>query len=83
MTPSPAAPDVRKLSEQSPAQGAAGKKFPGGGPEDFRIFFTPEVHAELARHAGENTAVEMAAIPDEKRSARSAFIIRASRSSAS
>ena len=36
--------------------------FPGGRSEAFRVFFTPEVHAALWKHGGENTTVEICGV---------------------
>ncbi len=50
--------DIRLLeSEELPHA-----KFPGGRNEPFRVFFTPQVHAELWKHAGEDTTVEICGV---------------------
>jgi proteasome lid subunit RPN8/RPN11 len=36
--------------------------FPGGRNEPFRVYFTPEVHAALWQHAGEDTSVEICGV---------------------
>jgi proteasome lid subunit RPN8/RPN11 len=50
--------DVRLLARQELPHEA----FPGGRNEDFRVFFTPEVHAELWRHAALDTSVEICGV---------------------
>jgi proteasome lid subunit RPN8/RPN11 len=36
--------------------------FPGGRNEAFRVYFSPEVHAALWKHAGEDTSVEICGV---------------------
>ena len=36
--------------------------FPGGRNEAFRVYFTPEVHAALWKHGGEDTSVEICGV---------------------
>ena len=50
--------DVRLLARQDLPHEA----FPGGRNEGFRVFFTPEVHAALWKHAGEDTSVEICGV---------------------
>jgi proteasome lid subunit RPN8/RPN11 len=51
-------PDIRLLEgEDLPKE-----VFPGGRNEPFRVFFTPEVHAALWQHAGEDTSVEICGV---------------------
>ena len=38
------------------------RRFPGGRNEAFRVYFTPEVHAALWKHAGEDTSVEICGV---------------------
>ncbi len=50
--------DIRLLkSEDLPKEA-----FPGGRNEPFRVFFTPEVHAGLWKHAREDTWVEICGV---------------------
>ena len=50
--------DVRMLARQDLPHEA----FPGGRNEGFRVYFTPEVHAALWKHAGEDTSVEICGV---------------------
>jgi proteasome lid subunit RPN8/RPN11 len=38
------------------------EEFPGGRNEAFRVYFAPEVHAALWKHAGEDTSVEICGV---------------------
>jgi proteasome lid subunit RPN8/RPN11 len=58
MAKQPEAPDVRQLREA----GLPEARFPSGGPQDFRICFAEEVHNQIARHAEEDTAVEIGGV---------------------
>jgi proteasome lid subunit RPN8/RPN11 len=51
-------PDVRQLR----AEGLPQERFPGGRDQDFRVFFTPEVHRAIWNHATEETAVEICGV---------------------
>src|SRR5580693_8896198 len=50
--------DIRLLASEDLPKGV----FPGGRNEPFRVFFTPEVHAALWKHASENTSVEICGV---------------------
>jgi proteasome lid subunit RPN8/RPN11 len=50
--------DIRLLEREELPQ----EVFPGGRSEPFRVFFTPEVHAALWKHAGEDTSVEICGV---------------------
>ena len=50
--------DVRLLSRQDLPQ----ETFPGGRNEGFRVFFSPEVHAAIWKHAAEDTSVEICGV---------------------
>ena len=50
--------DVRLLARQDLSQEA----FPGGSTEGFRVFFTPEVHDGLWKHASADTSVEICGV---------------------
>jgi proteasome lid subunit RPN8/RPN11 len=50
--------DVRLLARQDLPLEA----FPGGSTEGFRVFFTPEVHAALWKHASGDTSVEICGV---------------------
>ncbi len=50
--------DVRLLARQDLPHEA----FPGGRNEGFRVFFAPEVHAALWKHAVEDTSVEICGV---------------------
>ncbi len=51
-------PDAGELRAQdNPAM-----EFPGTGKPDFRVYFTPEVHSQIARHAQEDTSVEVGGV---------------------
>jgi len=50
--------DVRLLARQDLPQEA----FPGGSTAGFRVFFTPEVHAALWKHASGDTTVEICGV---------------------
>jgi proteasome lid subunit RPN8/RPN11 len=62
MTDAPPQPndsiDVRLLARQDLPHEA----FPGGRNEGFRVYFSPEVHAALWKHAGEDTSVEICGV---------------------
>jgi proteasome lid subunit RPN8/RPN11 len=51
-------PDIRLLAREDLSDAV----FPGGRNEAFRVYFTPEVHAALWRHAGEDTSVEICGV---------------------
>jgi proteasome lid subunit RPN8/RPN11 len=51
-------PDAGQLRDQDSPQ----LEFPGTGKPDFRVYFTSEVHAHVARHAQENTSVEVGGV---------------------
>ena len=51
-------PDVRHLREADLKQ----LDFPGSGREDFRVFMTPAVHDEIARHAADNPSLEVCGV---------------------
>jgi proteasome lid subunit RPN8/RPN11 len=51
-------PDVRQLD----GEGLPEAKFPGSGRRDFRVFVEPEPHDAIARHARENTRVEIGGV---------------------
>ena len=50
--------DVRLLASQDLPR----EEFPGGRNEGFRVFFSPEVHAALWKHAAEDTSVEICGV---------------------
>ncbi len=50
--------DVRLLARQDLPH----EEFPGGRNEGFRVFFSPEVHAALWKHAAEDTSVEICGV---------------------
>jgi proteasome lid subunit RPN8/RPN11 len=50
--------DVRLLARQDLPQEA----FPGGSTAGFRVFFAPEVHAALWKHASTDTTVEICGV---------------------
>jgi proteasome lid subunit RPN8/RPN11 len=50
--------DVRWLEREQLPDGV----FPGGRNEAFRVHFSPEVHAALWKHAGEDTSVEICGV---------------------
>ncbi|MGP0069883.1 MAG: Mov34/MPN/PAD-1 family protein [Isosphaeraceae bacterium] len=50
--------DIRLLQGEDLPQEA----FPGGRNEPFRVFFTPEVHDALWKHAAEDTSVEICGV---------------------
>ena len=50
--------DVRLLA----CQDLPLEAFPGGRNEGFRVFFSPEVHAALWKHAAEDTSVEICGV---------------------
>ncbi len=52
------APDIRLLASED----LTAAVFPGGRNEAFRVYFTPEVHAALWKHAGEDTSVEVCGV---------------------
>jgi proteasome lid subunit RPN8/RPN11 len=62
MTDAPPKPDdsidVRLLARQDLTHEA----FPGGKNEGFRVYFSPQVHAALWKHAAENTSVEICGV---------------------
>jgi proteasome lid subunit RPN8/RPN11 len=51
-------PDVRQLGSHDLPSAA----FPAKGPHDFRVYFAPEAHAEVARHAAENPSIEIGGV---------------------
>jgi proteasome lid subunit RPN8/RPN11 len=51
-------PDIRLLA----SEGLPDAAFPGGRNEAFRVYFSPEVHAALWKHAGEDTSVEICGV---------------------
>lgn len=51
-------PDIRLLAGESLSEEA----FPGGRNAAFRVHFSPEVHAALWKHAGEDTSVEICGV---------------------
>src|SRR5262245_10529626 len=51
-------PDIRLLAREELPDAV----FPGGRNEAFRVYFTPEVHAALWKHAGEDTSVEICGV---------------------
>ncbi len=51
-------PDIRLLASEDLSDAV----FPGGRNEAFRVYFTPEVHAALWKHAGEDTSVEICGV---------------------
>ena len=57
-TPRADSPDVRQLRRQDLPE----RSFPGGRDQDFRIYFAPEVHKELWKHAEEDTSVEICGV---------------------
>jgi proteasome lid subunit RPN8/RPN11 len=50
--------DIRLLKQEDLPDGI----FPGGRNEAFRVYFTPEVHAALWKHGGEDTSVEICGV---------------------
>ncbi len=51
-------PDVRELrGEEFPKT-----KFPATGHEEFRIHFDEKVHEQIAKHAAEDTSVEVGGV---------------------
>jgi proteasome lid subunit RPN8/RPN11 len=50
--------DIRLLAKEDLPQA----NFPGGRNEAFRVYFSPEVHAALWKHAGEDTSVEICGV---------------------
>jgi proteasome lid subunit RPN8/RPN11 len=51
-------PDIRLLAKEDLPDAI----FPGGRNEAFRVYFSPEVHAALWKHAGEDTSVEICGV---------------------
>ncbi len=51
-------PDVRQLGDLEHAQG----EFPASRKQDFRIHFDAAVHADVLRHVGEDTSVEVGGV---------------------
>jgi proteasome lid subunit RPN8/RPN11 len=51
-------PDIRLLASEDLPDAV----FPGGRNEAFRVYFNPEVHAALWKHAGEDTSVEICGV---------------------
>lgn len=51
-------PDANELARQDTAE----LPFPGTSRPGFRVYFEPEVHEAIQRHAGENTAVEVGGV---------------------
>jgi len=58
MTDASRKPDAGELRSQPTAEA----KFPGAGGSDFRVYFTPEVHENIWRHAREDTSVEVGGV---------------------
>lgn len=58
MNQAPLTPDVRQLRDES----FATEDFPGGRRPDFRIYFAPEVHDQILRHAGESLSLEICGV---------------------
>ncbi|HUG91474.1 MAG TPA: Mov34/MPN/PAD-1 family protein [Planctomycetaceae bacterium] len=52
------APDVRQLA----GDGLPRSGFPASPRADFRVYFAPEAHAAVWRHAGENRSVEICGV---------------------
>ena len=52
------APDIRLLASEELTDAA----FPGGRNEAFRVYFSPEVHGSLWKHASEDTSVEICGV---------------------
>lgn len=50
--------DIRLLAQEDLPDGI----FPGGRNEAFRVYFSPEIHAALWKHAGEDTSVEICGV---------------------
>lgn len=50
--------DVTQLTKEGLSSGS----FPASMASDFRLFFQPEVHAEILAHAGEDTSFEICGI---------------------
>lgn len=57
-TSSEKAPDVRQLGKENLPESA----FPGGRNQAFRVFFDPEVHAAIQKHAVDTSSVEICGI---------------------
>ena len=55
-------PDVRLLSKPEFVSEGVNARFPGAGPQDFRIYFTPETHRSISQHAHETTSVEIGGV---------------------
>jgi proteasome lid subunit RPN8/RPN11 len=55
-------PDVRLLSKPEFVSEGVNARFPGAGPQDFRIYFTPETHRSIGQHAHETTSVEIGGV---------------------
>ncbi len=51
-------PDIKLLASEDLSEAL----FPGGRNEAFRVYFSPEVHAALWKHAGEDTSVEICGV---------------------
>src|SRR5579863_8734407 len=51
-------PDIRRLEREALPTGG----FPAGGRQDFRTFFRPAVHAEIWKHASQDTSVEICGV---------------------
>jgi proteasome lid subunit RPN8/RPN11 len=54
----PGNPDIRQLRDEKLAEG----RFPGDAAQDFRVFIDPKVHEEIARHAKDDTSVEVCGV---------------------
>ena len=50
--------DVTQLAKRKLTETA----FPGGGKEDFRVFFDPKIHARIAAHAAERLSLEICGV---------------------
>lgn len=57
-TSSEKAPDVGQLGKETLPEST----FPGGRNQTFRVFFNPEVHAAIAKHAADTSSVEICGI---------------------
>jgi proteasome lid subunit RPN8/RPN11 len=55
-------PDIRQLAEAEFNGNCPESRFPGAGVQDFRIFFAPESHQAIQKHARETTAVEVGGV---------------------
>src|SRR5205823_3384907 len=57
-TATSAAPDVRQLGQQELPEAP----FPGGRNQPFRVFFKPEAHEGVWKHAAESASVEICGV---------------------